>query len=68
VPPSITIDRIRFLRPEVALVQASWRFSEGILLADGERMPPFSQVDTYVLIKSQGVWLIFAHNMQEQKA
>ena len=67
LPPTVTIGRIRFLRPDVAVVQVSWRFAEGILLADEERIPSFSQVDTYVVIKSQGVWLVAAHNMQEQK-
>jgi uncharacterized protein (TIGR02246 family) len=33
-PPVVTIDRIRFLRPDVAVVQASWRFAEGILLVE----------------------------------
>jgi uncharacterized protein (TIGR02246 family) len=65
--PTVTIDRIRFLRPDVAVVQVSWRFAEGILLVDGDRIPSFSQVDTFVVIKSQGVWLVAAHNMQEQK-
>ena len=65
--PAATIDGIRFLRPDVALVQASWKFPEGILLIDGERIPPFSQVDTYVVIKSQNAWFVAAHNMQEKK-
>jgi len=67
LPPTVTIDRIRFLQPDVAVVQVSWRFTEGILLVDGDRIPPFSQVDTFVVIKLQGVWLVIAHNMQEQK-
>ena len=66
-PPTVTIGRIRFLQPDVAVVQVSWRFTEGILLVDGDRIPPFSQVDTFVVIKLQGVWLVIAHNMQEQK-
>ena len=66
-PPTVTIDRIRFLRPDVAVVQVSWQFAEGILLVDASRMPPFSQVDTYVLTKSQTGWLVAAHNMQEKK-
>ena len=65
--PTVTIDRIRFLRPDVAVVQVSWRFTEGILLVDGDRIPPFSQIDTFFVIKSQGVWLVAAHNVQEQK-
>jgi uncharacterized protein (TIGR02246 family) len=66
-PPTVTVDRIQFLRPDVAVVQVSWQFAEGILLVDGERIPPFLQVDTYVVIKSQGVWSVAAHNMQEKK-
>lgn len=65
--PRATVDRIEFLQPEVALVQVSWQFSEGILLVDGGRIPPFSEVDTYVVTKIQGVWLVAAHNMQEKK-
>jgi len=65
-PPTVTVDHIRFLRPDVALVQASWQFPEGILLVDGDRIAPFSQVDTYVVIKSQNGWLIAAHNMQDK--
>jgi hypothetical protein len=66
-PPTVTIGRIRFLRPDVAVVQVSWRFAEGILLAIEERIPSFSQVDTYVVIKSQSFWLVAAHIMQEKE-
>jgi hypothetical protein len=66
-PPTVTVDHIDFLQPEVALVQVSWQFSEGILLVDGARIPPFSEVDTYVVTRTQGVWLVAAHNMQEKK-
>ena len=66
-PPIITIEGIRFLRPDLAVVQASWRFTDGILLVDGDRIPPFSQTDTFVVMKSHGVWLIAAHNMQEKR-
>jgi uncharacterized protein (TIGR02246 family) len=66
-PPTVTLDHIEFLRPEVALVQVSWQFSEGILLVDGDRIPPFSEIDTYVVTKTQGVWLVAGHNMQEKK-
>ncbi len=67
VPPSVTIDHIQFLGPDVALVQSSWQFAEGILLVEGERIPPFLQTDTYVLIRSHGSWLVAMHNIQEKK-
>jgi uncharacterized protein (TIGR02246 family) len=66
-PPTVTVDRIQFLQPDVALVQVSWQFAEGILLVDGERIPPFLQTDTYVLVRSHGSWLVAAHNIQEKK-
>ena len=65
--PKVTIDCIRFLRPEVAVVQATWRFGEGILLADGARIPPFKQADTHVVVRSQRAWLVAVHNMQVQR-
>ena len=67
VPPAVTIARIQFLGPDVAIVQASWQFRKGILLVDGECVPPFSEIDTYVVMKSHGVWLVAAHNVQENK-
>jgi len=66
-PPTVTVDRIQFLQPDVALVQVSWQFAEGIMLVDGERIPPFLQTDTYVLVRSHGSWLVAAHNIQEKK-
>jgi hypothetical protein len=45
----------------------SWQSSEGILLVDGDRIPPFSEIDTYVVTKMQGVWLVAAHNMQKNR-
>jgi len=66
-PPKTTIDDIRFLGPDVALVQMSWQFGGGILLTDGSRIPPYSQIDIYVVTKSQGKWLVAAHYMQDKK-
>jgi uncharacterized protein (TIGR02246 family) len=65
--PTVTIGPIRFARPDVAVVQVSSRVPEGVLLVDGERIPPYSQLDTYVVVKVHGVWLVAAHNMQEKK-
>jgi hypothetical protein len=45
----------------------SWRFAEGILLADEKRIPSFSRLDTYVVIKSQSFWLVAAYIMQEKE-
>jgi len=65
--PTVAFGRVRFLRPDVAVIEVSWRFADGILLVDGDRIPPFSEVDTYVTIKSKGVWLVAVHTMQDKK-
>jgi len=65
--PDLTIDLIRLVRPDVAIVQVTCKYSDGILLVDGQQIPPFSQTDTFVAIKSHGAWLVAAHNMQEKK-
>ena len=67
-PPKATVDHIRFLGPDVALVQMSWQFASGILLTDGSRIPPYSQIDIYVVTKSKDKWLVAAHYMQEKKS
>jgi hypothetical protein len=36
------MDNVRFIGHDTATVQLSARFSEGILLMDGARLPPFS--------------------------
>ena len=66
VPPSFTVNSIRFVQSDVALVQVICTFPEGILLVDGERLPSFSQVETFVVTRRKGVWVIAAHNMQAQ--
>lgn len=67
-PPRTTIDHIRFLTPDSAIVEMSWQFASGILLTDATRIPPYSQLDIYVLTRSHGKWLVSAHFMQEKKA
>lgn len=66
-PRTVAIERIRFLRRDVAVVQASRQYADGITIVDGQRTPPFSQVDAYVVIKAASVWLVPAHKMQEKK-
>ena len=67
-PPKTIIDRIRFLGLDVAVVQMSWQFASGILLTDGSRIPPYSQIDIFVLTKSQSEWRVAAHYILERKA
>jgi len=67
-PPKTSINHIRFLGPDVAVVQMSWQFASGILLTDGSRIPPYSQIDIFVLTKSQSEWRVAAHYILGKKA
>jgi uncharacterized protein (TIGR02246 family) len=54
--------RIRFLRPDVALVHQLHEMS-GMLTEDGQKMPPHRELGVRVLVKEQGKWLTTAfHN------
>lgn len=54
--------RIRFIRPDVAIVHELHEMS-GMLNDDGEKMPPDQELGIRVLVKEQGKWLITAfHN------
>lgn len=64
-PPTAIIDRIRLVAPDVAIVQVLWHFDHGILLTDGGQIPPLSQMDTYLVIRSHGSWLVALHTMHE---
>ena len=54
--------RIRFIRPDVAIVHELHEMS-GMLNEQGEKMPPHQERGIRVLVKEQGRWLITAfHN------
>jgi uncharacterized protein (TIGR02246 family) len=54
--------RIRFIRPDVAIVHQSQEAS-GYLDIDGKTMPPQRELSIRVLVKDQGRWLTTAfHN------
>ena len=66
-PPHVNIEHIGFLGPDVAVVQASWQFVDGILLVGGDRIAPYSEIDTFVVTKTDKTWLCALHIMQEKK-
>ena len=49
-------------------MQMSWQFPSGYCSPTIRRIPPYSQNDIYVVIKSQNEWLVAAHCMQEKKS
>jgi uncharacterized protein (TIGR02246 family) len=54
--------RIRFVRPDVAIVHQRHEMS-GMLSPSGEKMPPHEEVGIRVMVKEQGTWLVTAfHN------
>ncbi len=54
--------RIRFIRPDVAIVHETHEMS-GMLNDDGKTMPPHRELSIRVVVKEQGKWLITAfHN------
>jgi|SRR5438093_7381074 len=54
--------RIRFLRPDVAIVHQTQEMT-GMLSLDGQKMPPHRERSIRVLVKEQGKWLTTAfHN------
>lgn len=54
--------RIRFVRPDVAIVHELHEMS-AMLSDDGEKMPPHQELSIPVMVKEQGTWLITAfHN------
>jgi uncharacterized protein (TIGR02246 family) len=64
--PRCVLQHIRLLHPDVAIVQATVAYPHGIRLKGGERIPPYSEVHTFVVAKNEETWLIAAHNFTRQ--
>lgn len=62
-PPVHTVELVRFIRPDVAIVHTSSE-QRDVVLPDGTKIPPFQEVNTYVLVKEEGRWLITSENIQ----
>jgi ketosteroid isomerase-like protein len=64
--PARTIESIRFLAPNVAVVQARANHPDGVALDDGTRVPPFWEINTYTLIKTDAGWRVALLNIHNQ--
>src|ERR1044071_213276 len=55
--PKHTVESVRFISPEVAVVQAhaDW---PALTLPDGTPIPPHGEIVTFVVVKQKKVWLI----------
>jgi hypothetical protein len=64
--PQCVFQHFRLLHPGVAIVQATMAYPHGIRLKGGERIPPYSEIHTFVVAKNEETWLIAAHSFTRQ--
>ncbi len=64
--PERVIESVRFLEPRVAVVQAWANHADGVTLEDGTKIPPFREINTYTLIKTDGGWRVQILNIHNQ--
>lgn len=66
--PECSVRHVRLIGLNAAIAQVTVSYVEGIALKDGDRVPPFSEIHTLVLVKVQGRWLISAQNIVHQSS
>jgi uncharacterized protein (TIGR02246 family) len=64
--PARTVESIRFFGPQVAIVQARANHPEGVTLDDGTHIPPFWEINTYTLVKTESGWRVALLNIHNQ--
>ena len=64
--PARNIENIRFFAPNVAVVQARAYHADGVALDDGTHIPPFWEINTYTLVKSDAGWRVALLNIHNQ--
>ncbi len=64
--PARGIESIRFMAPNVAIVEARANHPDGVTLDDGTRIPPFWEINTYTLVKTQSGWRVALLNIHNQ--
>jgi hypothetical protein len=50
----------------VAVVQARAFHPDGVTLDDGTRIPPFWEINTFTVVKTQGEWKVSLLNIHNQ--
>jgi len=63
--PKHTIESVRFVSSEVAIVQASADWP-ALTLPDGTAIPPHGEIITFVVVKQKKTWLIASQNTHNQ--
>lgn len=64
--PPRQIESIRFLAPNIAIVQARANHPDGVTLDDGSKIPPFWEINTYTLVKTDAGWRVALLNIHNQ--
>lgn len=64
--PTCAIEHVRAIRSDLAIAQAKVSYDQGITLKGNERIPPFSEIHTFVLMKNGHAWLISAQDIIRQ--
>ena len=58
--PECTVQDVRVIGGNTAIVQVAVSYDNGIALEDGDRIPPFSEIYKLALVKVEGTWRISA--------
>jgi len=66
--PACIVHHVRLIGLNVAVVQVKVSYYDGIALKNGEHIPRFSEIHTFVLVKAQGTWLITAQDVVQQNS
>ena len=64
--PECTVQHVRLIGLNTATAQVKVSYDEGILLKDGDRVPPFSEIHTLVLVRVKDTWLVSAHDIVQR--
>jgi uncharacterized protein (TIGR02246 family) len=64
--PARQIESIRFLTPQVAIVQARANHPGGVTLDGGTHSPPFWEINTYTLMRSNAGWKVAVLDIHNQ--
>jgi hypothetical protein len=66
--PECTVQHVRLIGRNVAIGQVTVSFDDGIVLKDGGRIPPFSEIHTFVLVRVEGTWRISVQDIVQQNS
>lgn len=58
--PECTVQHVRLIKKNTAIVQVAVSYDEGIALEGGDHIPPFSEIHRLALVKVDGAWQISA--------